>query len=381
MKGGLKWSASAILLEGQILDDVSLQEAKSKNIFHGIKVGDNLVDISHLQFADDALIMGKWSLGNAKNLCRILRCFHMVSGLKVNFTKSKFFSVGVDNDSVLNFASFLKFQPSTLPCTYLGLPMGANMNVERNWRPIVERFQKRLSSWKATTLSYGGRLTLLKSVLGALASNLAMLSKWRWRFHTEISSLWRSLIISIHDNRGGLRPTEFNVSRLSPSPWKSVRSLQNNLSCMNINLHLVFVKKVGNGSSCLFWDDTWFGVQNFKSMFPRLYSLESHKYCKVSDRCIGPLSFNWEWRRHPRNGLELVQYNSLDLISQFSPSSSLDYWECSLDTSKTYQVCYLRKMIDDFLLCSNDDVIRWNNTIPIKVNIHLWHLSNDRLPT
>ncbi|GJX14843.1 hypothetical protein Tco_0206601 [Tanacetum coccineum] len=153
------------------------KKLSQKNIFHGIKVGDNLVDISHLQFADDALIMGKWSLGNAKNLCRILRCFHMVSGLKVNFTKSKFFGVGVDNDSVLNFASFLKFQPSTLPCTYLGLPMGANMNVERNWRPIVERFQKRLSSWKATTLSYGGRLTLLKSVLGALGTYFFSLFK------------------------------------------------------------------------------------------------------------------------------------------------------------------------------------------------------------
>ena len=33
---------------------------------------------------------------------------------------------------------------------------------------LVDKFQSRLSRWKVTTLSIGGRLTLLKSVLGGL---------------------------------------------------------------------------------------------------------------------------------------------------------------------------------------------------------------------
>ncbi|GKC94258.1 putative RNA-directed DNA polymerase, eukaryota, reverse transcriptase zinc-binding domain protein [Tanacetum coccineum] len=107
---------------------VTLQEAKFKNVFEGVKVGCNGVDISHLQFADDALILGKWSLDNAKNLCRILRCFHMASGLKVNFTKSKFFGVGVSHSETVHYASFLSCEPSKFPCVYLGIPIGANMN-------------------------------------------------------------------------------------------------------------------------------------------------------------------------------------------------------------------------------------------------------------
>ncbi|GKB30224.1 RNA-directed DNA polymerase, eukaryota, reverse transcriptase zinc-binding domain protein [Tanacetum coccineum] len=37
-----------------------------------------------------------------------------------------------------------------------------------NWNPLVDRFHKRLSKWKSKTLSIGGRLTLIKSVLGSV---------------------------------------------------------------------------------------------------------------------------------------------------------------------------------------------------------------------
>ncbi|GJX17524.1 cysteine-rich receptor-like protein kinase 8, partial [Tanacetum coccineum] len=39
---------------------VTIQEAKSKNLFVGAKMGLNKIDISHLQFADDALIIGNF---------------------------------------------------------------------------------------------------------------------------------------------------------------------------------------------------------------------------------------------------------------------------------------------------------------------------------
>ena len=32
-------------------------------------------------------------------------------------------------------------------------------------------------------------------------------------------------------------------------------------------------------------------------------------------------------------------------------------------------------------LLTQDDQIRWNKDLPIKVNIHSWHLKFDRLPT
>lgn len=55
-----------------------------------------------------------------------------------------------------------------LPFTYLGVPVGAIILLKKHRRLVIEKFQAKLSSWKAHTLSFGGRLTLVKSVLNSL---------------------------------------------------------------------------------------------------------------------------------------------------------------------------------------------------------------------
>nr|GEV03186.1 RNA-directed DNA polymerase, eukaryota [Tanacetum cinerariifolium] len=47
----------------------------------------------------------------------------------------------------------------------LWLPIGSTMNCISSWKTLIARFQLRLSSWKASLLSIGGRLTLIKAVL------------------------------------------------------------------------------------------------------------------------------------------------------------------------------------------------------------------------
>ncbi|GJT24490.1 ribonuclease H-like domain-containing protein [Tanacetum coccineum] len=77
----------------------------TNNIFHGIKVGKDKVRISHLQFTEYALIIGEWSLVNAKNLSRILTCFQLAFGLRVNFNKIKLFRISVTNMELNTIAS------------------------------------------------------------------------------------------------------------------------------------------------------------------------------------------------------------------------------------------------------------------------------------
>lgn len=96
------------------------------------------LELMFLQFVDDALIMGKWSTNNAKNFCRILCRFNLASGPKINSSKSSFFGIGVTTtETTRNLASILNCQPWKLPCLYIGLPIGDNMNESCNWKPII----------------------------------------------------------------------------------------------------------------------------------------------------------------------------------------------------------------------------------------------------
>ncbi|KAF5812976.1 hypothetical protein HanXRQr2_Chr03g0092801 [Helianthus annuus] len=98
-------------------------------IFRGITTPCAGPKISHLLYADDALFVGEWSKDNYHNLARLLRCFHLSSGLKVNFSKSKVFGVEVGNDDISKMASVLGCERGLLPFTYLGLLVGSNMGL------------------------------------------------------------------------------------------------------------------------------------------------------------------------------------------------------------------------------------------------------------
>lgn len=57
---------------------------------------------------------------------------------------------------------------STAPFSYIGMRVGSNMSRCKSSDLIIKKMEDRLSTWKAKTLSIGGRLTLMKSVLGSL---------------------------------------------------------------------------------------------------------------------------------------------------------------------------------------------------------------------
>ncbi|XP_071727958.1 uncharacterized protein [Rutidosis leptorrhynchoides] len=45
------------------------------------------------------------------------------------------------------------------------------MSVATNWKPVVDKIWKRLADWKGRTMSFGGRLTLVKLMLNSLSLN------------------------------------------------------------------------------------------------------------------------------------------------------------------------------------------------------------------
>ncbi|GKA81414.1 RNA-directed DNA polymerase, eukaryota [Tanacetum coccineum] len=145
-----------VMVDGTWMDDPS----------HGISFNES-VNISHLFYADDAVFIGEWSRGNLSRVMHALHCFSLASGLKINVHKSHLLGVGIPNDTVAIVASDLGCSTMTTPFKYLGVMVGENMAKVSAWDDVVRKIKSRLSKWKIKTLSIGGRLTLLKSVLGA----------------------------------------------------------------------------------------------------------------------------------------------------------------------------------------------------------------------
>jgi len=95
------------------------------DLFHGFAVGNGSdVRLTHLQFADDTLIMGGKSWLNVRPMRAVLLLFEDVSGLKVNFHKSMLTGENIPDSWLVEAVSVLNFRRGSIPFVYLGLPIG-----------------------------------------------------------------------------------------------------------------------------------------------------------------------------------------------------------------------------------------------------------------
>ncbi|XP_028056520.1 uncharacterized protein LOC114260570 [Camellia sinensis] len=94
-----------------------------------VVIGSNELTITHLQFADDTILFCEAKWLEVVTIKRILRCFEILSGLKINYHKSVIAGIGVKEVMLQSFASRLNCAHQRLPFKYLGVPLGANPGV------------------------------------------------------------------------------------------------------------------------------------------------------------------------------------------------------------------------------------------------------------
>ena len=124
--------------------------------------------ISHIQYADDTVIMIDCSEKSVLNLKLILYCFEWLFGLKINFHKSDVFVFGVDQGSQETLANMLNCRLEEWPMKYLGIPISTNRLDIQAFSGIVDKMRNMLDPWKGKNLSSGGRLILTNSCLSNL---------------------------------------------------------------------------------------------------------------------------------------------------------------------------------------------------------------------
>ncbi|GKV24336.1 hypothetical protein SLEP1_g33963 [Rubroshorea leprosula] len=351
-----------------------LLEAEMKDMLKGVMVDEN-TSVSHLQFADDTALLCEASANSVWAIKCTLRWFEIMSGLRINFNKSTLYGTNVDEEWLSMAALALNCKAGKLPFTYLGLPVGGNPHRHSFWKPVVEKFRSKLASWKGKLLSFGGRITLLTSVLSALPlfyfsvfkvpsgilkeliriqnnflwggfdeskkivwiswskatlakskgglgipnlaiRNIALLGKWWNKFYNdgENEKLWKKIVISKY-YAGSTSNLIYNMmsSRLS-SLWKDILSIDKVSDRATMCFSNGFTHQLGDGSKTSFWKDIWLESSPLKHEFPRLFSLTLDKELTVADlKPTNREGWNLQWRRSPF-GRELDELEILEDI-------------------------------------------------------------------
>ena len=114
-----------------------MREALDKSLFNSFLVRKKHTPVNILQYADDTIFFGEATMQNVKTIKSILRSFKLVSGLKLNFAKSSFGTIGKPEQWGIEAAKYLNCRILFLPFTYLGLPIRDNPRRSELWDPLI----------------------------------------------------------------------------------------------------------------------------------------------------------------------------------------------------------------------------------------------------
>nr|GEU80165.1 RNA-directed DNA polymerase, eukaryota, reverse transcriptase zinc-binding domain protein [Tanacetum cinerariifolium] len=266
------------------------------------------------------------------------------------------------------------------------------------WKVVVDKVMSRFSRWKMKTLSIGGRLTLVKSVLGSMpifhmsifkvpSTGLKTLESIRSHFFNGIEfrsnkTSWvkwsnTRVIKAIHGDDGSVGKNKLVSAR---SCWMNIVHESKELENLGVNIFDYIRLKVGNGESTLFWEEKWIDGLVLKDMFPRLHTLEANKKETVRVKMMGA-RLDYSFRRKARGGAEQFQLDALvELINTVSLVPMADRCVWSLESSSEFSVASLRKVIDGKHFSGGISGTRWVKLVPIKVNVLAWKIKTDAIP-
>lgn len=145
-----------------------MKRAVERGLVKAAEIGRDKISISHIQYADDTMFIIDGQRDNAEAIKRLLNNFQLVSGLSVNYEKSWVYGVNLGREELEELADGLGCRIGTMPIPYLGLKVGGRQLGTDGWGDVVEKVKARLRKWDVKSLSMGGRITIIKSILSAL---------------------------------------------------------------------------------------------------------------------------------------------------------------------------------------------------------------------
>ena len=124
--------------------------------------------LTHFCFADDLILCCKGDYPSIMLLLQAFKLFSESSGLKANSSKSAIYTSGMQEREVIRITEASRFQRSTLPFRYLGVPICSRRITKAQCDIIIEKMTARIRLWSSRNLSYTTRSQLINSVLMSL---------------------------------------------------------------------------------------------------------------------------------------------------------------------------------------------------------------------
>ena len=172
-----------------------IHEAVSEGFWKPISISRGGPQITHLCFADDFFIFAEASLDQVEVISNCLELFCSNSGQKVSKEKTKiYFSQNVGHVRANEIASTFGFTLTNDLGKYLGAPLHHGAVNSGSFSFVTDKLLQRLSSWKSSSLSLAGRLTLCKSIISAVPSYPMQTSYLPTKVCDSIDKICRSFL-------------------------------------------------------------------------------------------------------------------------------------------------------------------------------------------
>jgi hypothetical protein len=303
----------------------------------------------------------------------------------------------------------------------VGIPIHFRKLKNSEWKPIEDRFERKLSSWIGKLLSYGDRLILINSVLTSLPmfmlsffeipvgvrkrldfyrsrffwqsdghkrkyrlsrwniicrpkdqgglgievlelKNRCLLSKWLFKLINE-DGVWQELLRNKYLNSKTL--SQVTAKPFDSPFWKGLMKVKEEFFSRGSF-------KVGHGKDTMFWEDTWLGDVPLAQKYPTLYNIVDRKQVSVADVLQNqPLQITFRRTLTPNKWALWLELVHRLMYVQLSDDKDVFVWNLTNSGAFTVKSMYLDLLDDDTKYLKK---YIWKIKVPLKIKIFMWFL-------